>query len=93
MIGSLARLAGTQAMRVENVLGGRTVGARGALLHVRGTSLGLMATKVGGGADFLYVRGDALDEMATLHGRADACGLMIGVGARGSCCQGYQGLH
>ena len=44
---SLARLAGIQAMKVGNVLGGRTVGIRGALLHVRGTSMSGMETNVG----------------------------------------------
>ena len=81
MTGSLARLAGIHAMKVGNVLGGTTVGVRGALLHVRGTSLSGMATKVGG-PDFV-VRRAALGEMVTLHGRADACGLTNRVGARG----------
>ena len=48
MTTSLARLDGIQSIKVGNVLGGRTVGVRGALLHARGTSLHGMATKVGG---------------------------------------------
>ena len=52
MTGSLAGLAGIQAMKVGNVLGGRTWGVRGALLHVRGTSLSGMATKDGGAGPF-----------------------------------------
>ena len=87
---ALAGLAGTQVVRVRNVLGGRTIGDRGALLHVKGTSMSGMVTKIGG-ADILHVRSAGLGEMGTIYGRADTCGL-IG-GARGLCCQGYQWLH
>ena len=87
MTSSLAGLSGTQAVRVGNVMGRRTVCGRGALPEWH-SDQGL-----GGGADLLGVRGVALGEMMTLHGRADACGLMNRVGARGSCCQAYQRLH
>ena len=85
MTGSLAGLVGVQAVRIVNVVGGETMGGRGALLHVRGTSLSLMMIKGGGGgADVLHVRGVTLGEMTTLHGRVNA----MGVDERG-CCQGF----
>ena len=90
MTGSLARLAGTQAIMVGNVLGGRTVGGRAALLHVRGTSLNGMVTKAGR-ADFVGLR--VLPWVRRrLHGRADACGLMNGVAARGRVVRVTKGL-
>ena len=49
MTGSLARSADTQAMTVRNVMSERSMGGRGALLHLRGTFLGGVMTKVRGG--------------------------------------------
>ena len=87
----MAWVVGIQDVKVGNVLGGRTTGVRGASLHVRNTSLSGMVIKVR--VPDLVVMGAALGEMATMHGRADARGLMNVIGARGLCCEGYQGVY